>query len=183
METIDWSKAPEGATHYLKEPDAPRREYWVKVEKDGLGFCRFGFEPDGFRPWAVDYERFLAFMIPRPPTQPAWSGEGLPPAGCKVEYLTYGNEWKGGTYVGQFNGQMVCGCDDSGVVGVVGSGQLRPIRTPEQIAAEEREAAVAMACADISQAMQAMTGCVITDSAVKVIRAMIDEGYRKTEGN
>jgi hypothetical protein len=132
MEKIDWI---DGATHY--RPGVAT--FYKQADR--------AFEWSGGR-WHLisnDLGEFLWSdqLIERPTSQPAaWNGEGLPPAGCKDEYLTYGGEWKPGTYVGQFNGQMVCGCDDSGVVGVLQSGELRPIRTPEQIAADEREAAI-----------------------------------------
>ena len=55
---IDWSEAPEGATHYC-----PAQAGWI-----------FGNEGD-----SVD-----CCCIPRP-TTPAWNGEGYPPVGCECE--------------------------------------------------------------------------------------------------
>lgn len=87
-----FERAPEGATHYLKEVEKPLREYWIKQSPDGFYFCRLGFEKDGFRPWVCDYLRFMPLMIPRP--SPAWSGKGKDYAESELKrladkYLSY----------------------------------------------------------------------------------------------
>jgi hypothetical protein len=161
MTDIDWSKAPEGATHYLQMQDRPNRDYWVKVAGDKIFFCRLGFELDGFRPWIFDYQRFLPFMVERPATQPAWSGDCLPPVGVVCEYNAHGERDSGKElwcqvqvkYLSEWVIVFECTKAPDGHEASVGvelfgdissklENRFRPIRTPEQIAADEREAAV-----------------------------------------
>ena len=83
MSEIDWSKAPEGATHYTpRSPDV----------------CWFRHDGEGWRSWidgrwgvAYGSEGFFESLIPRP-TQ--WRGpeDGLPPVGTVCEALRRG-EW------------------------------------------------------------------------------------------
>lgn len=76
---------------------------------------------------------------------PAWTGEGLPPVGtvCEVDYC---ESWQRCEVVAHF--RQRCGMVAAFTVDLVdgaksldafGSESFRPIRTPEQIAAEERE--------------------------------------------
>lgn len=98
-----------------------------------------------------------------------WSGEGLPAAGCEIEYHSPSHGWKPGEYIGQFNGQMVVGCRDTGVIGYCPAEIVRPIRTPEQIAAEEREKAIEQMKLDAGWRVKG--SCVFT--------FLYDAGYRK----
>lgn len=156
MKEIDWSKAPEGATH--KYPGGcwykvDIKEIFVWIGGRWAGPCsRKKYEDDGS----------LSKMIARNP-EVQWSGEGLPPVGVVCEF--HGGEgdpqdpWhpslKDGaevTVIAHYNnmgtdvavftfldsrelvyGMQVDQADDS---------CFRPIRTQEQIAAEEREKAV-----------------------------------------
>jgi len=96
MSEIDWSKAPEGATHYT-----PR----------GLDVCWFRHDGEGWRSWidgrwgvAYGSEGFFESLIPRP-TQ--WRGpeDGLPPVGMVCEYTGSAkvpgdpSEWRPGDQV------------------------------------------------------------------------------------
>lgn len=142
-ESIDWSKAPEGATH---------------ASSNGHnGFC-FWRESRGrmVEFWGAEIHRVNAFgfiktrseCIPRP-TTPQWSGKGLPPVGtaCEACFACDGFEsWHKGICI--FKGKNPELVD----VAVIKCGEIaamyrtceyiRPIRTPEQIARNEREAAV-----------------------------------------
>lgn len=137
---IDWSKAPEWATHALEKLHEPDRNlvYWSffvdgehRVEPNGLWY-----HPDGYR------------IIQSRPTNQSWYGEGLPPVGvvCEVKLQ---EEWilceiiahfqqpqamVAAFTVAQFHGGKKL---DSKIAEC-----FRPIRTPEQIAADEREAAI-----------------------------------------
>lgn len=149
-----WEKAPEGATHY-----GPRSEgwngAWYRQDEFGNWLCRMGFNDPAWSYSQITKER-AASLIPRPIGSSAlhWNGEGrLPPAGTICE-----------AYVSRYMHQMV-GFEDawrrvevckSGIPGSEGEclvfdlettvpgwvDEFRPIRTPEQIAAEEREAAI-----------------------------------------
>jgi hypothetical protein len=78
--------------------------------------------------------------------QSAWNGEGLPPAGlvCEVLNTELSNpEWERATilYVGKHRVMYdSTSCNER--VGFIEDLKFRPIRTPEQIAAEERESEV-----------------------------------------
>lgn len=129
MSQIDWSKAPEGATH------------WDCRKFVSPSFMR---KPEGSTHWMfygggewhlygalVDTEE--AKLIKRP--QP-WNGEGLPPVGTNAE-----NRECGVVTVlahGVFRGQTMIICQGDDTIVTCTPDQLNPIRTPEQIAAEER---------------------------------------------
>ena len=166
MNEIDWSKAPEGATHYN-----PTRFGWYKVGSHEPSFW------DG-RVWApaLYWDDRKHNCIQRP-TTPSWSGEGLPPVGvvCEVKLQ---EEWRlceiiahfqqpqaivAAFTVAQFHGGKKL---DSKIAEC-----FRPIRTPEQIAADEREAAI--------DEMLAATPAPGSDISLRVCEKLYDAGYRK----
>jgi hypothetical protein len=56
------------------------------------------------------------------------------------EFKESGREsWAECTIIGEFNGKIICGCNQTGAVGYIELEELRPSRTAEQLAAEERE--------------------------------------------
>lgn len=131
---IDWSNAPKDATHHHAQTQSIT-EHW---HKHGF-FCNVGFEKDG---WKVDaFTRPLSRYTSRVTT---WPGEVLPPVGTVCEFATY----HGGDPVWK-ECKIIAHDDGFAVIAYKGnySGQsnnhLRPIRTPEQIAAEDREQAIA----------------------------------------
>ena len=77
MTDIDWSKAPEGATH--KHPFA-----WYKRVED-----KWFFVPNGAEDWKPSIHQWTddEFTAVRPTEQPQWNGEGLPPVGtvCNIK--------------------------------------------------------------------------------------------------
>lgn len=71
---IDWSKAPEGATHV-------DTKFNYFCNKDGFYDSGGYLVPDNNQAgWGTGR------YIPRPTEQPAWSGKGFPPVGTEVEY-------------------------------------------------------------------------------------------------
>lgn len=76
---------------------------------------------------------------------PEWNGEGLPPVGTVCEYLEDGNgDWEEVTIVEidhRLDYQFAVFHGDKGYSGDRRTELFRPIRTPEQITAEERETA------------------------------------------
>lgn len=140
-EQIDWSKAPEGATHYVPAPNDLHHPIWLKM--DGQTVLNAGYI--GHDHWAHTYTRGsqpctdLSNAIARP-TTPSWSGEGMASVGADIEvkHELYG--WIGARVVGQDGEASIVRTND-GYAGVFPH-QMRPIRTSEQIAADEREAAV-----------------------------------------
>lgn len=138
---IDWSKAPEEATHALTTGPrwdgsstvageiryaVRRNKSYVEVgDPEDATFCM------GKRSWVVVAKR------PAP-----WTGEGLPPVGTVCEVCSDLGSWEVCTVLAH-NGADVVFVDATGVYGGLDeSRRFRPIRTPEQIAAEEREKAV-----------------------------------------
>lgn len=189
MENIDWDKAPEWADRVVRIGIA-QNIAWACDEKykylSGDGpFLFFDDPTDGF----MLCQTVLVESRPRP--SPAWDGEGLPPVGVVCEYFDNQGKWHRAvmSHIGSHlfivkyqhpeKGEQEACMYISGFDGHISS-RLRPIRTPEQVAAEEREAAVKDACADISNTIQAIAGYVPVDRAAeKVVRAMIEAGYRK----
>lgn len=101
-----------------------------------------------------------------------WDGSGLPPVGTVCEYYcTEGDEWRKCRIVAYYFAKVVAvdALDCSAVCLRVGL--FRPIKTPEQIAREERSAA-------IQEMMGVASGFgYLLDS----LESLYDAGYRKTE--
>ena len=132
---IDWSNAPEGATHYVVGSINP---FEKRVGDDWFYYVGGA--------WARIYRKgddritsSALAVVPRP-TTPSWSGEGLPPVGvvcmangyqvvivahhCNGIHAIYAeSEYDGLLYYGEPN-------------------EFRHIRTPEQIAGDARSKAI-----------------------------------------
>lgn len=178
MSEIDLNKAPAGATHYRADSASP----WRMLE-DGEWYA-----------WESDEENWISIVDPQPDRYMpicngpfTWDGTGLPPIGtvCEIwddsphEYyakhvgktitvlahdVMYGDPvavYAINTKKGRKYHALVAQC-------------FRPLRSHEQIAAEEREKAVA--------AIKA-----IADAAIyrgeSAAAAVYDAGYRKVEGD
>lgn len=165
MKEIDWSKAPEGATHYDTDFDLFCNEngYW---------------RPSGI--WVSDNKqnewgthRYVARPV-------AWTGEGLPPVGAACEVKNYINDgWDRVDEVlahTTIKGAVVAvfKCDDR--VFYSPADAFRPIRTPEQIAAEEREKEVDALCYDIVSHYEAPK---MSEHYLGLAKALHAAGYRK----
>lgn len=121
--------------------------------------------------------------------EPAWNGEGRPPIGVEIEFsypmwgywlkgkvLCYGEqmifmEQESSKGNGKFEGSM----NPDGIM-------FRPIRTPEQIAADERLHKVRNAATAIARTLDSLHESEEL-IAVTVIEAMIDAGYVKQVGS
>jgi hypothetical protein len=145
MIEIDWSDAPEGATHFMGGRHCP----WYRKDKDGSWFFWTGFI------WVSTYVSpdAISEVIQRP--SPARSGEGLPPVGTLCEICAekdnsqlVKHEGKRARIVAhsvKIGGQKIAVYEVVDGAGnseyhALPAGNFRPIRTPEQIAADEREA-------------------------------------------
>lgn len=134
MTDIDWSKAPEGATHYF-----PSTEEWYMAGNGCAPLVWTGMWCKAFQFAKREHK-----CIKRP-TAPSWSGEGLPPVGteCELHHETWGNNiWQKVTVKYASNEYFI-------TADVAGEQHwhsrntlLRPIRTPEQIAKDERDKAI-----------------------------------------
>lgn len=182
--SIDWSKAPEGATHW--EPTGPEfHEGWMK--KEGNKWFYWG---KGSEQWVsarhycdVSAEREATFEA-RP--QETWNGQGLPPVGTVCEHYGTADDlaWLEVEVIGHGNvdGRNVAffryGTGSPRfTVSYSTANNFRPIRTPEQIAADEREAAI-VAMLDLDPPHE--NGLGLT-SRRQFCETLYDAGYRRQE--
>lgn len=171
---IDWSNAPEGATHWDLGMNS-RVAGWMKLD-NGIWYWWPVKDAKCDMKWhaslnhhKIEIERFIA----RPSD---WAGEGFPPVGLEVEctfdnwgywlkgkVLCYGKkmifmEQESSKGDGRFEGSM----NPDGI-------KFRLIRTPEQIAAEERAKAI--------REMMDLATC--RDTMADLCGELYDAGYRK----
>lgn len=173
---IDWSKAPPHATHWC--PGNARIEAgWIY--KAGHEFYSCYAEKScehipNFPAW-----RALR-LVPRPLEIAPWTGEGLPPVGAVCEIRAHKlNEWHEAKIA--FSSRNVVVWDWAGEPSINGlctayahAIEIRPIRTPEQAAMEERD-----------QASFELAGILaghdqhITVRDIALAKYLYDIGYRK----
>lgn len=138
MENIDWSKAPEGATHYQPENEMLRAA-WIKIQHGEHWFMIENLVEHQLK-WVRFLGRFdhLGELIPAPQ---AWNGSGQAPVGTACEHRT-GPEmsWSKATVLA-YGDKKVFYRDQDGYewTRLYGDIEFRAIRTPEQIAAERRQ--------------------------------------------
>ncbi|MFE1817037.1 hypothetical protein [Metapseudomonas otitidis] len=170
MSDIDWIKAPSHATHWC--PGNARIEAgWIYQAGGEFYSCYSdrGLEhiPD-FPAWRK------ARLVPRPT---AWTGDGLPPVGVVCEFCTAPDKWHRVEVVAHLdneNGSVSAVfkyLDRKGWRACAFHGEFRPIRTPEQIAEEERKAAI--------EEMVAASPVLEKGWCRVVCEALYDAGYRK----
>lgn len=124
-----------------------------------------------------------------------WNGEGVPPAGAVCEYLTIdkGEFWCKATvkYIGEHllivgyqhptDGDQESCMNHKCKEGPGIETRLRPIRTPEQVAADNRLHEIRNALTAIRGGQSSPNDLVLGNSIVATVEAMIDAGYRKRE--
>ncbi|HBO9310379.1 hypothetical protein [Pseudomonas aeruginosa] len=172
--SIDWSKAPEGATHW-----EPRGSLYLEGWMRKVG-NKWSYWAEGRKVWVsgtpgcnVSAEREATFEA-RP--QEAWDGQGLPPVGtvCEVKHRDIG--WVRCEIVAHKS--FSCGglthaiaWIDENTLDQSQGLRFRQLRTPEQIAAEEREKAVG----DMAMSIQGVP------YQYPTLYALFDAGYRRQE--
>lgn len=119
------SKIPEGATHTA--PDKTYRKmagkHWLTYA-DGDWIFVEGAAPQHYTPIQAE---------------PEWSGEGLPPVDLLVEWLECNQTgWQRVKVLAYANGEAWIQSNLKQSVVVYNPANFRPIRTPEQIEAKER---------------------------------------------
>lgn len=165
---IDWNEWPEGAELWL--PNQPgTAQCVVRFSEDGTVW----FSYSKTCPWTMWVAESKSSILDRfKYKSKGWDGEGLPPVGTVCEFATY----HGGDPVWK-ECKIIAHDDGFAVIAYKGnySGQsnnhLRPIRTPEQIEAEERKAAI--------DAMYYVFKAAPGLSAKEGFAAIYDAGYRK----
>lgn len=141
---IDW---PEGATHFCRAFGRyPTRAYKFC---DGAQFYWTGFDwhPLRFPPVQSIVRNLIARELPTTERANTWGGIGLPPVGAVCEAELYkGGGWIVGfvAYYGKAHfifesTQLTVGVE---VSSKLNTAAFRPIKTPEQLAAEARAAAL-----------------------------------------
>lgn len=157
---IHWDKAPADATHAHPEALDP----WRKVTGDYAEMWYRGRWVSVIGPATGQY-------VPRPI---AWTGEGPPPIGTECEARHPRGAWLAVKVVHREGRSSCCVCVEKNGR-IWWSSAFRPIRTPEQIAAAERESQIdAIRKAAIGQYTQ---HGISWDAAT----AIYDAGYRKFE--
>lgn len=163
--SIDWSKAPEGCIGaFARIIGNQRTAFFVFSKRPSDYMSREGYEGEGED---GSYHVFSEFWewIDKP-----WDGQGLPPVGitCEswrsgvrriVKILGHGDEY---IFVREDDGREI-------LLSIGDGREFRQIRTPEQIAAEERAKAIEEMCF----AVETLT--------VKQAKALYDVGYRRQE--
>lgn len=188
MNSIDWSKAPEGATHYGAATYSNNAPEWCEAFYKNVGDCWMicfpesgGWHGDASR--NDDWKERFATLIERPA---AWTGEGVPPKHTRVVIENpkgYGlvcdeSEWLGPevtvvhSYRNMFDIDLVVVERDDGAAQVFRASMCRPVRTSDRIAEEEREAAVKEMQVVVNSTPLAYMGG---------LYALYDAGYRKVQ--
>lgn len=140
---IDWSKAPEGATHYSPGGDVYSAS-WIKLVNGELhGWLKSNDTSWGRLPFQEKDLDQISLHVDRPKKQEVWHGEGLPPVGtvCDMHIDDFG--WITGTVVVHIDLDEPTAVAHNGEEVFHGNASdFRPIKTAEQVAAEEREKAI-----------------------------------------
>ena len=188
---IDWSKAPEGYPVWIQDLTGtkPDGSGWHREETAAYNDepCERWTDVDG-RFWPKDCEARGRISVHRKPVE-VWTGTGLPPVGtvCEVEvFHVCRGEWTVVEVLAhakhdEDDALLVCEIDHDGdradMHGIIYRPHyFRHIRTPEQIALEEREKAV-----DEIVAVWKKTMGRFAEEERGLAKMLYDHGYRKTE--
>jgi hypothetical protein len=177
MSQVDWSKAPEDATHY--EPDGSKYSAgWMRYYSHGewAFYGSSGNWVRGTKSCEVSRSRESTF-IARP--QP-WNGVGLPPVGTVCEYLDALSRWNQVRITAHAElGICFRTQNGSGENYAALTAQFRPIKTQAQIEADAREAEIDAIEKIAAKAWRdtATGGDMIRD----ISAAIYESGYRLTK--
>lgn len=181
MNEIDWSQAPEWANARIRNRGTPQLMAWAESYTEDVIFLRDDRVGTVCPRLAVGCWELVAAR----PTTPSWSGEGLPPVGVVCE-AKWGRSGWSRCVVFAHKPNANSGVDV--LVDVDGDwtffdkpSMFRPIRTPEQIAADEREAAIMEMTHVIYMKRCGLdcTPCSPADEVKVAASALYDAGYRK----
>lgn len=171
--SIDWTKAPEGATHW--EPSSYEfAEGWMRKVGDKWSYWLEGSKVWGLSGPAccVSAEREATFEA-RP--QDTWDGQGLPPVGTACEYRHMIWPEYRSCEIRYISEESLVAYDDAQEQFYRTCDMLfRPVRTLEQIAAEEREKAINQMISDAGY-VDPKIGTFVA------MRNLYDAGYRRQE--
>lgn len=136
---IDWNKGPEGAIGFAEGLRPGHDTIWYRQKPNGdLEYCT----DDHHDVWM---ESFLMpeNVVWRKAEVSSWNGEGLPPVvtECEAKNALSG-EWIRVKVIDHQGSTQSAVCREIGTDKLWWSDSFRPIRTPEQIEENEREARV-----------------------------------------
>jgi len=187
---IDWSRAPEGATHF------------DSLDKNWLQqFTGVSLVWDNKFGWSNHHGQYssnlseIKCIIAKPmiiSNDTKWSGEGLPPVGAVVVIDRMGlSIWPDAeqfigpnvkvlaNYMAGDTPMIVVESPDESANCCFRACMARPVRTPEQIAAEERQREIDSAFSLVNTTTQVPGDFVRQNILRHAIETMIDAGYRK----
>jgi len=174
---IDWSNAPEGATHSCDQGwykfCGCLGDWYYWSPTDGGWFKTPYASPENFSWWGASVKR---------PVE--WSGEGLPPVGqtCERRFVDVeGSSWLG-CIVLAHGAKKIFIRDNAGdeFAHSIDEVEFRPFRTAEQIAADERLHQIRNALTAIKAGQQQFPNDLVRGNIIAAtVEAMIDAGYRK----
>lgn len=155
MSKVDWSLAPDDATHFGSGEDCG---YWVKIDKGTQYFINISSWDSGR--WKESPEPDEVSLLVERPRKP-WSGpeDGLPPVGMRFtfkglkhrnhDYLYALKDWCAGDVVSvvahvSLQGELsaLYWNEHKMTSSIVRPDLLEPVKTPEQLAADKRETAI-----------------------------------------
>ena len=178
MGNINWKIAPEGATHGRFVRHDPGNDPVIDFYRlDGKIFEYWNRKNNIWRLAVSDIKDCV-----QRPVEPSWDGIGFPPIGIDFEWRYGDHAWKTGRalYIGSVYAILVA--NDGEQHYYLRDMQFRPIRTPEQIAADERLHQVRNALSAIHAGQQKFPNDLVRGNIVAAtVEAMIDAGYRKFE--
>lgn len=195
MEQIDytspefWSKAPEGATVLLKDV---RGGYMAFAERHETGARAWRANAAGRSQFGI-VAGFWKVVAQRPVEASAWNGTGLPPVGtvCEALWNEASDTWlKSKVFGANEHGQPIHRWEEgpriyeyqaSPLHGPHGTAYFRPLRTPEQVAAEERDKARTEVLNAMAEAGAADEPQPLWEHRLKVVGEMLDMGFRKID--
>ena len=165
MKEVDWDIAPSGATHYNAKCGYP----WLKETPPSYFVAGVWMEYCDTSPKLG--MNHLKNAVKRPQE---WDGSDIPPVGTVCEYRVNPDEWVSG----EVFGHRVCSNGDVEVFVNLKNkwdyssahDRFRPIKTPEQVAEEER-----------LHAIDEMIVLGRYRSYKDTMSALYDAGYRKVE--
>jgi hypothetical protein len=164
---IDWSKAPEGFPLWLEGTNEEHRKHSGWYRRSGQVFE--GAHGGQWR--AVREGQF--FTVHENSDSSPWTGEDLPPVGLPVEWQDgLDAAWQLVTVLAYHDDHAWMCLPGRAPFTVGNPANFRPIRTPEQIAAEERDNAV-------TEMQKAIAVAPVVKPHDSFLYALYDAGYRK----
>lgn len=170
MSDIDWSIAPEGATHC----DSLSGEFYKPVNKGFLWNGVSWVQTVNDFNWTVSRER----VVSRPSSH-EWDGESVPHIGARIEaVLNEGAyDYRPCVVVGHYEGTPIVVFDDDGGSILQWGEDVRKLRTPEEIEKEERERIVRQMMEDSKERLSKTCSSIIGRTQAE---SLYLKGWRKT---